>query len=340
MVCFAAESDTGSKSAASPASGSAATTTATTKVASTATIFTELQKLTSEPKSSRPLGGSFAEGEKMLRAANPENEANLVFNQRGQSAETAPSEKAASEKTYQLISICGFACLSPGATSEQSAQAAVTVAIPATSDALNEQNKGYNEIAQDFAARFNKQMLSRKFPDPKQPDHISKILPESELTINGVTIGKSNLYNSIGRFGTNAFHHEGDAGDSIYVVCWKGADGTKVAFESGELGGRDQTILEGRVLAAGADYRFEKYCKPSKKVDAKVALFGIHLGDAVTEVEKKNGVASVHEDERLIYRYEAERKHGKKKAVVVSEVEIAAKDNKVTQISVGKTETY
>jgi hypothetical protein len=326
-----------------------------------AVVFTELQNLAHQPKPKKPLGGSFAEGEKMLRAADPENEANIVFNSGGGS----DSEKDP-QNGFQLISICGFACLTPGATSEQIAHAAQmtqlanptataeaepgtthttgqptqTLAIPATSDVLNEQNKGYNEIALEFATRFNKQMLKRQFPKPKQPDHIAKMLLDSDLTINGVTIGKSNLYNSIGRFGTNTFHHEGDAGESIYVVCWKGADGTTLAFESGELGGRDQTILEGRVMASGTDYRFDKICKPSKKVDAKISLFGIHLGDSVADVEKKKGPATNDEDQQVIYRYEAQRKSGKKTADVLSKVELTSRDGKITQISAGKTETY
>lgn len=308
--------------AETPQSSAADTSKSKAETPEGATIFKALEAVATQPKG--PLGGSFADGEKMLRAADPEAEANLVYNAKG----------------FQLIKVCGFACFAPGATSDQQSQAIGSLTLPATGDVINERNKGYNEIAQDFAAKFNQQMLQLKFPQPKSPASIAKALTDAELTMNGVTIGKSNLYNSIGRFGTNAFHHEGDAGDSIYVICWKGADGTTVAFESGELGGRDQTILEGRLLASGAEYRFDKFCKPSRKVDAKISLFGVHLGDSAIDIQKVKGAPTTREDDKLAYHYLTQKKHGKKSADVQSNVKFAFKDDKAIEISVGKTETY
>jgi hypothetical protein len=52
----------------------------------------------------------------------------------------------------------------------------------------------------------------------------------------------------------------------------------------------------------------------------------------LTDAEKKRGPPSTREDQRLLWHYEATQK----KKTITSDVEIASKDDKVVEISVGK----
>ena len=177
-------------------------------------------------------------------------------------------------------------------------------------------------------------MISKQKPSAKGEETIQKPLNEEQLTVNGVTVGKSNLYNSIGRFGANAFHKSGDAGEALSYVCWKGDDGTTLAFESGESGGKDQTITEAYIFAEGNNYKFAKDCKTSKKVSAaQLTLMKLGLGDPVSDVEKKLGAPSHKEDQRDIWHHATEQKN----KTVVSDVEVDYKNDKVTEIHVSKS---
>lgn len=293
------------------ATPAAPSTEASASVLSKAVVFTALEQ--AQPK--QPLGGSFADGEKMLRAGDPENEANIVFNERG----------------LTKIVVCGFACIPPGVDAKEM-EGAKGPTVPATSDTVNEKTKGYNEAAMDFASRFNKQMVVRKHPVAHGPQVIHKELSVKELTLNGVTIGKSNLYNAVGRFGTNMFHQESKDGTSLFVVCWKGDDGTTLAFESGDGGGRDQTITAAKILGSGVDYDYASVCKASKKVSAKLELAGIKLGDASADLEKKFGAPSDRATERMMWHYSLESK----KSTVTNDVEVAVPGEKVNSISVNR----
>jgi hypothetical protein len=167
-------------------------------------------------------------------------------------------------------------------------------------------------------------------PPTATPEPIQKELSAKELTMSGVTIGKSNLYNAVGRFGTNMFKKE----DGVYVICWKGDDGTILAFESGASGGRDQTITGARLIAPGVEYKYATDCKPSKKVSSKLELLGVTLGDSMGDVEKKRGAPSGREDSRMMWHYKSEAK----KKSVKTDVEIASSEDKVNSISVDRVE--
>jgi hypothetical protein len=307
LISFAFAADS------TPTATPAPSATPSSSVMSKATVYSALEKAPAKT----PLGGSFAEGEKLLRSADPENEANIVFNERGVST----------------ISVCGFACLAPGIDAKESVKGP---SIPATSDALNELNKGYNEAATDFATRFNKQMIARKSPKAKGESPIHKELPAKELTVGGVTIGKSNLYNAVGFFGTNMFKKEKSGGDSLSIICWKGSDGTTLAFESGQGGGREQTVTGVRLFAAGLEYEYSAECKTSKKVSALLELAGMKLGESSADVEKKRGAPSDRGTDRMMWHY----LHETKKKSVTTDVEVSAPEEKVKSISVSRLQEH
>lgn len=287
--------------------------------------FASVYDQLSAGESKKPLGGSYEAGEKMLRAADPIADAN----------EAAENGKGA------YVRVCGFACTAVGV--EDTAGADQGPTIPGTSDAHTAASKGYNDAAYDYASKFNKQLMKRLAQDESpsstmttpgssagaapapEATPIAQALPDSALTLNGVVIGKSNLYNSVGKFGTNMFHKE-DGG--LYIVCWKGTDGTIVAFESDKAGGGpDQTITEGRLIAAGSEYKYSSQCKESKKVSSALSLNGMKLGDAMTDTSKTQ-------------HYSVEKKLGKKTSKIVSDVDVVAADGKITEISVGKSVTH
>ncbi len=259
-----------------------------------------------------PLGGSFAEGEKLLRSGDPVKEANIVFNARGAS----------------MITVCGFACLAPGVEGKE---AATGPTIPQTGDALSDANKGYNEAAMDFATRFNKQILARKSPAAVGESRIDKDLSVKERTIGNVTVGKSSLYNAVGFFGTNMFKKQSDGTSTI---CWQGSDGTLLAFESNVSGARDQVITGVRLFANAAEYKYAPDCKASKKVSAGLEVLGVRLGSSAADVEKKRGAPSDRSGDRMLWHYSTLVS----KKPVTHEVEIATPGDKVTSISLDRNE--
>ena len=206
--------------------------------------------------------------------------------------------------------------------------------IPATGDTLNETNKGYNEAATDFAIRFNKQMVNRKNSKPKTQLGRAKELSLRELTLGGVTIGKSNLYNAVGFFGTNMFKQETSGGETVSVICWKGGDGTTLAFESGQAGGPDLKVTSIRLIGEGSKYQYAADCKSSKKVSSSIELAGLKLGDSASEAEKKRGDPS----DRGTNVIKWQTVHASKKRSVATDVEVALVEEKLASVSVSQVE--
>ena len=262
-----------------------------------------------------PLGGSFEQGEKNLRAANPEAEAVHVFGHHG----------------LTKVVVCGFACLAPGVDAKEFAGAEGPT-IPATSDAQSAKTKGYNEAAMDYATRFNKKMVALKSggePAPGAAAPINREFSSKELTVNGVVIGKSNLYNAVGKFGTNMFHKEG----AVSLACWKGDDGTYLEFKSDPANGaRDNSITDAKVIASGADYSASSTCKPSKKVSSSLQLLGISMSDSIADLEKKLGAPTEKTPSEMLWHYVS----GTPAKGAKSDVEVALANEKITSIRISR----
>ena len=160
---------------------------------------------------------------------------------------------------------------------------------------------------------------------------IRKELSAKELSIGGVQIGRSNLYNAVGFFGTNMLKKQVDG---VYTICWRGDDGVTLAFESGASGGHDQTITGVRLFAPSVEYKYSSDCKASKKVSAKLELLGVKLGDTAGDVEKKRASPSERATDKMIWHYSTEAK----KKTITTDVEITAPTEKVNSIVIDRIE--
>lgn len=255
-------------------------------MASEPTVYPALEK--AAPRV--PLGGSYADGEKMLREADAAAEADAAF-ESGHAG---------------YLRVCGFACTVVGIESADVDPHAASITVPATSDALSAANKGYNEAAMNFAKAFNVRMHERLASQSQASKPIQGTLTEKELTVNGVTVGKSNLYNATGKFGTNMFKkHDG----GFSSVCWKGDDGTLIVFESDKGGGPDQTITRARLLSEPSDYEFASDCKASKKVSAEsLELAGVRVG---APLKARTANPTEVSETAQTWKYETEKKNKK-----------------------------
>lgn len=174
--------------------------------------------------------------------------------------------------------------------------------------------------------------------------HISDVrsfnlkLGQDDLSILNVIVGTSKLSDVKDKLGGDIYH-EGDAGSSIYLLCYLGSDGSIVTFESGELGGSDHTVTTASIFGPNARYRFDKKCIKSSKVNAKLSLGNIHLGIPKDAAKKLKGTPSKDLSDLLLYEFRSTEVLKNEKFDVNSSIEMGLSSNKVSYISVSKTES-
>lgn len=168
---------------------------------------------------------------------------------------------------------------------------------------------------------------------------IEKEISDSDLSVLGITIGKSTLANVSEKFRGNEIYHEGDAAKSLNVICYKGDDGTVVAFESGEMGGKDQTITNLVIVGSKAHYRLEAKCSKSAKFSKAIEVSGIRLGMGKKTIEKAKGNPSKDQKNLIIYAYHASKKTANGDADISSTFILRLDGGKLAQLSISKIES-
>lgn len=132
---------------------------------------------------------------------------------------------------------------------------------------------------------------------------ISKRTSPGARAILGITLERSTFADVERLIGKTAIHREGDAGNSLAVMCFKGADETLVAFESGEMGGG---VIDSIHVSATGSYRLARYCSPSEKIRKNISFAdGVRLGLRKQELLKIRGQPSAVRPGLLFYLYEA-----------------------------------
>jgi hypothetical protein len=132
---------------------------------------------------------------------------------------------------------------------------------------------------------------------------ISKKQSDNELNLVGIVVGKSNLSDARQKFSSGEIYHEGDAGDSVYVLCYQGRDGTIAAFESsGEMGGPDHVITFASVMGKDTSYRFKQHCLVSDSINREIKSFtGLHLGMTRVDLKRIKGTPSKESSKLILY---------------------------------------
>ncbi|UXR63751.1 hypothetical protein EZJ49_11815 [Bdellovibrio bacteriovorus] len=85
-------------------------------------------------------------------------------------------------------------------------------------------------------------------------------------TVLGHAIGIANLQSVQASLGTAYVFQEGPAGNLTRGVCYRGADKTILAFESGAAGGPEGILTSIRLIRGGTPYKYSRHCSPSKEV--------------------------------------------------------------------------
>lgn len=168
-----------------------------------------------------------------------------------------------------------------------------------------------------------------------------KKLPNSELTLLNLTIGLSKLEDVKSKLKRSEIYHEGDAGNSLYVLCYKGPDGTIVSFESSEMGGKGHIITAIGIFSVQSSYRLQKNCLESTEVNSKLNIAGVNLGQSKSEIKKRKGSPSKEISNLMIYQFDVTEKTTKNVSVdVSSRIEITLRSNKVVSFYISKIESY
>lgn len=169
---------------------------------------------------------------------------------------------------------------------------------------------------------------------------IQKKLSDANLSVLGVIVGSTKLSDVKSSLGGNEIYHEGDAGNSLYVLCYEGNDGAIVTFESGEMGGSDHLVTSIGLFGPEGRYRLKNVCSKSSKVNLDLALGGVQLGMSKDSVKKSLGLPSKEQSKILLYQYGSTERSPKGMADISSSFEIHFVANKISYFFASKIESY
>lgn len=165
--------------------------------------------------------------------------------------------------------------------------------------------------------------------------------PENELTILGFTLGRSTLKEVQDKIPGKEIYHEGDAGKSIYRLCYKGINGTFVTFESSEMGGRNHIMTSISISSLKIPIRFQKHCANSNLITKEIVVEpGIKLELTKNEIQKLKGSPSKESANWLYYEYQTVEHLPKNQIDILSTLELHFEKNKLKKISISKVESY
>lgn len=174
----------------------------------------------------------------------------------------------------------------------------------------------------------------------EQIDTIAKKQPDSELTVLGFVLGKSTLDEVKNKFKSKDIYHEGDAGNSLYVLCYKIPNGSTIAFESDELGGSAHIINSISINSAKALYRLNTICEKNSLIKNKLAINGITLGMSPELIKRLKGKPSKQTAGSLLYKFVVQEKTEKGQLDISSQFEVNFNQDMATSISASKIETF
>ncbi len=162
-------------------------------------------------------------------------------------------------------------------------------------------------------------------------DTINKKLSDKDLTIQGITIGKTTLNEVKEKFKSKEIYHQGDAGESLYVLCYKTSNGT-IAFESGEMGGAEHVIDAVSINGSGVPYHLNNICEKSSAFKGKLAIYGLSLGMSPDLIKTLKGKPTKMENDYLEYNFSS--------GGTTSELKVEFKKSFASEIRITKIETH
>jgi len=110
--------------------------------------------------------------------------------------------------------------------------------------------------------------------------------------------------------GEGTIQHQGDAGGSIYWLCYRGAQ-HRLWLSSGELGGPDHRVIEIVEELTGKDTETSADCPIIPEKFAPLVFDGkLHLGMSRSEVVTALGPPSKSEAVQMVYSHQGKLAHG------------------------------
>jgi hypothetical protein len=138
------------------------------------------------------------------------------------------------------------------------------------------------------------------------PDNLAQ---KKGLVIFGIVVEKSSFNDIQKVFQTLKEHREGDASTANTWVCYQSSDGTKISFDSSEMGGG--MWIDGIGLSAPTAPKSYDPCVQSSLVSKRSAFDnGLRLGSSRKEVLTQLGKPDNATTQELIYHFEASKSQG------------------------------
>ncbi len=169
---------------------------------------------------------------------------------------------------------------------------------------------------------------------------IAKKQPDSELSILGFTIGKSTLGEVKSKFKSTDIYHQGDAGNSLYVLCYKSSNSSTIAFESGEMGGSAHIIDSISINSTKGPYHLNQICQKTTFIKNKFVINGISLGMSPDLVKRLKGKPGKESANSILYQFVVQEKNDKGQVDIISNLEMEFNQDIVSAIKASKMATY
>lgn len=165
------------------------------------------------------------------------------------------------------------------------------------------------------------------------------IQPDRELTVLGVTLGKTTLNEVKDKFKAKDIYHEGDAAESLYVLCFIGPGNSTIAFESGEMGGSERVVHAVSINSSQNPYKLKQICQKTSMIKSKIALNGISLGMSPDIVKKLVGTPTKQDTNTIEYKYAIQTKTDAGQKDTTSDMIVEFKDSMSNKITASKMES-
>lgn len=169
---------------------------------------------------------------------------------------------------------------------------------------------------------------------------INKKLPDKELTVQGITLGKTTLNEVKNKFKSKELYRESYTGVSFDVLCFKTPNGSTIAFESGVMGGPEHIIDAISINSTLIPYRLNKICEKSSAFKGKLTINGLSLGMSPDLIKSLKGKPTKSENDFMEYSYSVQEKTDKGMLNVTSTLRIEFKQSAASAIKATKIESY
>ena len=164
-------------------------------------------------------------------------------------------------------------------------------------------------------------------------------LKADQLEVRGFKIQETPLDTIAKKFKATVYH-EGDAGESLYLVCLIGSDKTVLEFTSGEMGGVDNTVLTIGLYNNLSKYKYKKECTKVDKAFKKQRVAGLKLGMKEKSITTYLGKPSKQTKKFILYYFEDKKKIKGLDFDVTSVIHANMKNGEVSSISVSQIMSY